>query len=395
MARSRNPVRPRLGRDAERLIALSLALDGSGSRVEDRFWERELESLVTKQLQSEQDGALDQALDHLLPKHPGGYEMLIEIAETLSESIVLERDGERYDALLIVAPVAAWTRYTIPVGPIRSDALDALRAQLHGHILASDVSLALAPTLYSIDQMPRNFGTTRQWLKQLGSEALGLPSGALRAGNEEVANLLADTRYVVGAIVVKEGGALFRWQEGMGREATRETCLAAWVAQAEPTFTSLLPGCGVEVLLPDAYYVSNREADRRVRPLSVRAAVAWLAGALTLEPSQIRAVIAGCGESQVEEFRIGFTARNRNEVVYGTVWPVYGREDDAAPDADPQDEIVELLNSLGVSDVRRIGELLPLEFCDDCGAPFFPDPTGELVHAEMPHEADTAPTHFH
>lgn len=395
MARSRNPVRPRLGRDAERLIALSQSLDNSGSRVEDRFWERELETLLAKQLQSEQDGALDQALDYLLPKDAGGYEMLIEIAETLSESMVLERDGERYDALLIVAPVAAWTRYTIPVGPIRPDALDALRAQLHGHVLAADVSLALAPTLYSIDQMPRNFGTTRQWLKQLGSQALGLPFSGLRAGNEEIANLLADTRYVVGAAVVKEGGAMFRWQEGFGKTATRATCLEAWKAQAEPTFTSLLPGCGIEVLLPDAYYVSNREADRRVRPLSLRAAVGWLEGALKLEASQIRAVIAGCGESQIEEYRIGFTPRNRNEVVYGTLWPVYGREEDAAPDADPQDEIVELLNSLGVSDVRRIGELLPLEFCDDCGAPLFPDPTGELVHAEMPHEADTAPTHFH
>ena len=395
MARSRNPVRPRLGRDAERLIALSLSLDGSGSRVEDKFWERELETLLAKQLQSEQDGALDQALDYLLPKEPGGYEVLIEIAETLSESMVIERDGERYDALLIVAPVAAWTRYTIPVGPIRADALDALRAQLHGHVLAEGTSLALAPALYSLDQMPRNFGTTRQWLKQLASQALGLPHTSLRTNNEELANLLADTRYVVGAVVAKEGAPLFRWQEGFGKTATRASCFDAWVTQAEPTFASLLPGCGIEVLLPDAYYVSNREADRRVRPLSVRAAVGWLEGALQLEASQIRAVIAGCGETQVDEYRIGFTARNRNEVVYGTVWPVYGREDDAAPDADPQDEIVDLLNTLGVTDVRRIGELLPLEFCEDCGAPFFPDPTGELVHAEMPHEADTAPSHFH
>jgi hypothetical protein len=28
-----------------------------------------------------------------------------------------------------------------------------------------------------------------------------------------------------------------------------------------------------------------------------------------------------------------------------------------------------------------------MEFCDDCGAPLFPNPEAELVHAEMPEQA--------
>jgi hypothetical protein len=28
----------------------------------------------------------------------------------------------------------------------------------------------------------------------------------------------------------------------------------------------------------------------------------------------------------------------------------------------------------------------PMEFCDDCGAPMYPNPEGELVHAEMPEQ---------
>ena len=35
------------------------------------------------------------------------------------------------------------------------------------------------------------------------------------------------------------------------------------------------------------------------------------------------------------------------------------------------------------------------EYCDDCGAPLFADPTGELVHAEMPDDTPTGNEHFH
>ena len=78
--------------------------------------------------------------------------------------------------------------------------------------------------------------------------------------------------------------------------------------------------------------MSNREADRRVRPLSLRAAISWLEGAVNLEASQLRAVVAGCGESRIDEYRIGFTARNSNDVYYGCVWPLYGREEDLPAD---------------------------------------------------------------
>jgi hypothetical protein len=36
-----------------------------------------------------------------------------------------------------------------------------------------------------------------------------------------------------------------------------------------------------------------------------------------------------------------------------------------------------------------------MEFCDDCGAPLFPDREGELVHAEMPEDTPPPVEHFH
>ena len=155
------------------------------------------------------------------------------------------------------------------------------------------------------------------------------------------------------------------------------------------------------MLVPDAYYDSNREADRRVRPLSVKAAVSWLCSALSVEASGLRAVIAGCGESRIDEYRVGFTQKNQGEVIYGCLWPLYGREDDApalesdAPPVEAPDEIAALLKECGVGDVRRLTGILPPDYCEDCGAPFFPNPAGEMVHAELPEDAETAPTHFH
>ena len=403
MARSRSSSSPRLTKDASRLVALALALHRSGSRVEDRYWESELATVINRLLRAGNDHAMDAALEHLTQTNLGGYEVLIEQAETLSECCVIEREGRRHDVLLLVAPLVVWTRYSIPTNIVPAAPLEALRAQLHGHVLSREARVALLPRLASLDQMPRSFSETWQWMQKLGAQALGAEGPMPSLNTEtEAFNMLADTRYLVGAVAVPEGHPIFRWQEEPGELGEgRAACLEQWATQTRDTFAGLLPGCGFEVLVPDAYYVSNREADRRVRPLSVKAAVSWLCSALSVEASGLRAVIAGCGESRIDEYRVGFTQKNQGEVIYGCLWPLYGREDDApalesdAPPVEAPDEIAALLKECGVGDVRRLTGILPPDYCEDCGAPFFPNPAGEMVHAELPEDAETAPTHFH
>jgi hypothetical protein len=36
-----------------------------------------------------------------------------------------------------------------------------------------------------------------------------------------------------------------------------------------------------------------------------------------------------------------------------------------------------------------------VDYCDVCGAPYFPNPLGEMQHPEIPDEADLNPVHFH
>lgn len=400
MARTRSKSPSRLNRDAQRLVALAKALSRSGSRIEDTYWEARLGEQIPKLLHASQDAALEAALDVLAQTDLPAYEVLIEQAETLSESMQIEKDGQVYDVLLVVAPIVAWTRYTIPTGPLSGTVKAFFLQQLQEHVLAKDVRIGLLPVLVSIDQMPLTFSETWHWLQRLGSQALGMEAQKVELKvDTESASLLADTRYLISAVAVPRHHAVFRWQESDG-EQDRDTCAATWTAQVQATLAGLLPGCGFESLLPDAYYMNNREADRRIRPLSVRAAVHWLEGAAGIEPSELRAVVAGCGETIIDEYRVGFTTRNSNDVIYGCIWPIYGREESAllAGDMDAPDivdEIAALLKECGVTELRRIPGVLPLEFCEDCGAPTFPNPHGELVHAEIPEEAHNAPTQFH
>lgn len=402
MPRNRISTSSRTSRDTERLIRLASALNNSTSRTEDRYWEEQLASILLRILRTGNDAVLEAAFERLVHAEPAAYEVLLQLCESLSESTVVEHEGNRYDVLLLALPFAVWTRYSIPQGEIRPQVADTLREQLHRHILASNVQLTLLPHLLSVDTMPRSFSATYEWTQRLGNQTLGRRASLDLPPVDLSLNMLADTRFVAAAVTVPEGGSIFAWQEHPDDpNYTRVACQTRWAEQLQPTMTEMLPGCGIEILLPDAWYAAIRSADRRVRALSIGAAVGWLETAANLPPDSLRAVIAGCGEHQVEEYRVGITRRNSNDVIYGCVWPLFG-PDDVPPPADTfdapfdvQDEIAALFKEQGVTDIRHIPGLLPPEFCEDCGSPYFPDPTGEMVHVELPEEAEQAPTHFH
>ncbi|GAB2891588.1 DUF2863 family protein [Paralcaligenes sp. KSB-10] len=402
MSRTPSPHLPRLSRDAQRLIALSESLARSGCRLEDIYWENLLGAHISKLLQGKKNKAIESALEHLVAQNLNAYEILVEQAETMSESTRLTVDGVDYDALLFSAPIVAWTRYQLPNGRLSKAVQQATHKQLSAHILAEGAHLALIPDLICFDQMPQSFQETWTWTQRLGLAALApstepFPVKAL----PDSEGMLADARFVVGAIVVPKGAPLFRWQsdEASG-SATREQCFANWAADSTDALGALFTGCNFEHLQPDAYYISNREADRQIRPLALKAAVTWLQTAANLPASDLHAVIAGCGESTIEEYRVGFSTKQSNDVIYGCIWPILSKEEAASEGTDSEqadipDDIAALLKELGVIDVRRLPGLYAAEFCDDCGAPYFPNPLGEMMHPELPEEIDLNPVHFH
>ncbi|TAL86925.1 MAG: DUF2863 family protein [Candidimonas sp.] len=396
------PHAPRQSRDVQLLVALAGSLALSGCRLEDIYWENLLGAHINKLLQGRKNKAIETALEHLVEQNLNAYEILVEQSETLSESTQLTVDGVEYDALLFSAPIVAWTRYQLPEGRIGKTVQQALNEQLRAHIVAEGARLALIPQLVCFDQMPQSFQETWAWTRHLGLAALGAGSDAsLIKTATDSEGMLADARFIVGAIVAPKGGALFRWQSPeAGHAATRDKCVANWSHDNAQTLASLFTGCNFEHLAPDAYYVSNREADRHLRPLALKASVTWLQTVAALPASDLRAAVVGCGDGLVEEYRIGFSTRHSNDVIYGCIWPILSKDEAVVESADgaqtdTPDDIAALIKELGVSDTRRLPGLYPAEFCNDCGAPYFPSPLGEMMHPELPEEIDVNPVHFH
>ncbi len=393
--RSKSPLR--LTRDAEKLIALSTGLVASGSRAEDRYWEAAIMTLADKMMTGGHDAALESALDHTFQSNLAAHDVLIELIESGAECTSIEIDGNRWDALLLAIPLVAWSKYAVPSGPIPKDGIDSIVPHLHGHVLAAGAKVCMSPYLYSIDQMPRDFSSVHKLVVKLGEAAINGTTPKFDFSKmSETAPLLADSRFMLATVAVPEGGALFRWQEveTKAERQTRTECLEQWITQCRPNLARLLPGCAFESLLPDAYFVNCRESDRRVRPYAIRAAVSYLENTLKTTAPHLRAIVAGFGEERVDEYRIAFTQRGIDDVVHGIVWPLFGREDDEAQPT-PWQEVEGVLNESKLGEIKKLNGLFAPEFCEDCGAPLFADADSEMVHPELPEEAETTVAHYH
>ena len=391
MKRNRLSSRKRASADATELGRLALCLAESGGRLEDIFWEKQLTELVEKLLQSGAEDDLNAALDRLFDSHAAAHDALADTIESCAESCVLAHQGQDFDVLLFNLPILAWSRFSIPAGTIAKSTLQTLSVQLSAHVFAAGAQIALADFLYSPDQLPRSFVDTWQLMRDLGGAALAgsplkLDVGALPETNQ----FLSDTRYLLGAVVVPRGMPLFRWNEGDG--ITRESALKEWTKQGGPSLDPMLTGCAYQPLLADAYHGACRTADLASRPYSLRASVAFLQTTLGKPAEALRAVIGGFHDTRLEEYRIGFGARDNDGIYHGVIWPLLGSEDE---NTDATGEIEGLLREAGIKDVIVHDQQFPFEFCDDCGAPLYPNAEGDTVHAELPETTASAPQTLH
>ena len=390
MKRTRFGTRTRLSRDASELQRLATGLAESGGKLEDAYWESELFALVDALLRNGAEDDLNSALDRLHEANPPAHDELADMIEACAETSRLVQSDKTWDVLLFAAPILAWSRFSIPTLSLPGDTLQALNVQLGAHAFASNARLALADFLFSPDQLPRSFCDTWQLTRQLAEAAQQGQNCKVDSSQfPETNRFLSDVRYLIGAVAVPQGAPIFRWNE---KDGSKESALAAWQKQGNPNLEPLLPGCAWQVLLPDAYHAACRNADRNSRPFSVAASLTFLHTSIGLQPDQTRAVIGPCYDTRMEEYRVSLGPLDSHAVYHGIVWPLLGNEDEAT---DVAGEIESVLREAGVRDICFLDHHFPMEFCDDCGAPLFPDSEGELVHAEMPEEAASPSPHLH
>lgn len=374
----------------EELIRLAGGLSQSTSRVEDQYWESRLIAAIERLLAEGDDAALNAALDHLYGAGGRAYDELADVIESCCETRRVET-GAPQDVVLVAVPILTWSRFVIPSGVVLPEYLATLRVQLQAHVFAADTKLGLADFLWSPDQLPQSYSETAQLTEKLAKAALHERDVKLDpATMPETVSFLSDTRYLIGAVAAARGAPLFRWQE---KDGSRSEALKQWRSQGGEALRPLLPACAVELLLPQPYHAAAREADRASRPYSLRAAVAFLQTTLNLAAGELRAVLAPYYDRQLEEYRIGFTLRDSTEVVHGVVWPLLESEDESA---ETPAQIEAVLRESGVQEVISLDHRFPMEYCDDCGAPLYPNPDGEPSHAELPEDqAEAAPRHLH
>ncbi len=390
MKRTRFSRRSKLNPATEELIRVAGGLALSAGRIEDEFWQLRLTTAIDRLLADGDDETLNGALDHLYSSGGRAYDELADMIEFCCESKRLAAPAGQ-DVVLFAAPVLAWSRFGIPSGNISAELLATLRVQLQAHAIATDAKIGLSDFLWSPDQLPQSYSETSQLCDRLAKAALhGRDLKVDTAGMAETVNFLSDTRYLLGAVAAPRGSALFRWQEDDG---SRSEVLKQWRIQGGEALRPLLPACAVELLLPQPYHAAAREADRASRPYSLRAAVAFLQTTLNVAAGDLRAIMAPYHDRQLEEFRIGFTLQDSPDVVHGVVWPLLEAEDESA---ETPAQIESVLREAGLRNVVSLDHRFPMEYCDDCGAPLYPNPDGEPSHAELPEDqADAAPRHLH
>ena len=232
-------------------------------------------------------------------------------------------------------------------------------------------------------------------LTKKASQALA--SGSLSVSKPEdwpeALPFLADSRFVVGAIAAPEGAPLFRWQTiGATPQIKRSDCIEEWKTRGSVALANMLSNCAYEMVEPGAFFSSTRATEREIRGFSLKASVSFLHMSLDLAPPAQQAVVARCQDGEFEEYRIGFCKLGQTQVLHGAIWPLLGPELD---NPEEPNEIETALRLAGISSIIHIDTLLPAEFCSDCGVPLYPNPEGELLHAEVSAEAENSESSVH
>ncbi len=389
MRRNRLISRARNSASADTLAKLARRLSESGSRIEDRLWERRLIEAVNDRMARGFADDIEAALEELSRTQARAYDDLADLAESCAESATVDIDGQPHDALLLTIPLLAWSRYRLPATSLAPALVDAIGAHIAGHLAARSTRIAVADHLYSIDQLPESFGEVNDVAQKLFVAAVAgkrkkVDSKSLR----EPVMMLADTRYLLAALITPQGAPLYHWQETGVDPDAKIAAQTAFREQVGAVLAPLMTGCRYRVLAPNAFHAALRQADRELREFSVEAAVSYLKVAYDFAPGTLQATLASFEDKGIEEFRIGIgRSSDEDAVIEGVVWPLLGDEEERA-----QEEIDAALRRLGVSRITAHAHRFPLEYCDDCGAPMFPNPAGHSVHAEPPEDAVEQPT---
>lgn len=395
--------------DSRRMLVLVEAYLRAVNHQEKMAWVTALQALISRQFTVRREEVLSDALDHLYDVSRQGHDFLLEQIEAASMKHTFLHEGRDYDVYLVVAPLLAWTRFSIPAGVISNETLAALSANLSEHVFAKEAALFLAPQLYSADQLPNAYYEVVDLVHQF-SRVMFEDNAYVFPEKSQAPAFLADTRYLLMGVAVPLGKSVFSWQEredALVISAARDEALRQWQSQANAQMPAILPGCHVDVMPPNLFFTACFQSDLAIRRTSVEAGIYFLTQVLGRSAADLCAVVAPFGElssdAPINEYRISFCMQNApDDVLYGVIWPLYLHDVVDAPIAlsassveRPMIEIQQLLTEHDVLVESFESQRFPMEYCEETGFPLFVNVSGDLVHAEMPEDLEQNQASLH
>jgi Protein of unknown function (DUF2863) len=406
VAKSIKPAQPIKSQD--RLLMMSDAICKSASRAESEYWQVHLESLITELLdRSNSPMAGEKTLVAALEKASKDGDadviaVLMEACETVAQTAITSIDESRqlYQITLFSIPIIAWSTYEIPTGEIKPADVDRIHHSLGQHILAPDALFGIAPFLFSEDQIPEGFAQTRQFMQGMADAVVNNEIYRVKPRADiDVLMLPADPRFILGVALVRYGQGVYRWQDLHLKDTdiAKQQSFAAWLNASNDVFSDIFKGCDFERGMPRAFFHNLREADKRVRPYTLRAVVGGMQEILNVPAKDLAAVVALVADKDIVEYRVSILHKGQSEVINGVVWPLYGVHEDDEPDADGQ----ELSAIEAILEEQKLGEVIKLdyhckaEYCDDDGAPLFFNADGESMRVNVPDDLEDSHAKYH
>jgi hypothetical protein len=395
-------------KDQDRLLMMSDAICKSASRAESEYWQVHLESLITGLLdRSSSPLAGEKVLIAALEKASTGKDSdvtatLMEACETVAQTAVTSIDDSHqpHQVALFSIPLIAWSTYGIPTGELNAVNAEKIAQSLRQHLIAPDALFGIAPYLFSEDQLPEGFAETRQLMQGMADAIVNNEIYQVKPRTDiDPLKFPAEARFILGVAIVKYGQGVYRWQDLTLKDTdiAKHQSFAAWLEASNDVFGNILTGCDFERGMPRAFFHNLREADKRVRPHTLRAVVGGMQEILNVPAKELAAVVALVADKDIVEYRVSILYKGQNEVINGVIWPLYGVYEDDDPDADGDEmsAIEAILREQKLGEVMKLDYHCKAEYCDDCGAPLFFNADGEAMHVHMPDDLEESHTKYH
>ncbi len=368
--------------ESRELLNLAYQAADSSSNVEDRLVAEKIEALCNEALSRGMDSDIEAALALLKTEEGTQYDDLLALAEGCAEFFV-DKEGAH---LLVLIPVLAWSRYKIPFGKM-PEALTKEIAKLYkASFLNSHARVCVGNCLIAAEHIPERLTDVRALLTKLTREkkeaSLADISYLLTA---DPADDFSDVRYI--ALSVSAQGASYLFDAFNLDRITKAHRLMEFSLKAKNALREFMTGSMIEVQAPAAFFTAWRQAAASERLFSLKALVKYVC-IEKITPEKLIATTAifsnlsqeNTGPEPQPEVRIGLSLTfDANRIIAGVVWPCEATELEIA-----QGFAKEVLTLEGIKTVVAHDQLFPLEWCEQCGAPLYANPEGNVTHVEKP-----------